>query len=56
MTDLTAVFEITLQTSDDQQRVVFFNHKKHKPLSEIHQEETGCELRRYKMNDKKKLQ
>ena len=62
MNDLTVVspsldrkrrlFEFTLQTSDDEQRVVYLNPWKHKLLSKIHQAETGSELKRYKLNDK----
>ena len=48
-------FEFTLQASDDEQRVFCFNPEKHKPLSKIHQAETGCALKRYKLNDKNEM-
>lgn len=40
------VFKFTPQTSDEWQRVVCFNPKKHKLLSKIHQDETGWDIKR----------
>ena len=48
-------FELTLQTSDDEKRVVGFNPKNQKLMSEIHQAEAGCELKKYKLNDKNEI-
>ena len=40
------LFDFTIQTSDDEQRVACLNREKHKLLSKIYQAEIGCDIKR----------
>ena len=47
-------FQFTLQTENIEQRVVCFSPEKHKHLTKIEENETGCQLKRFKVNEKNK--
>ena len=48
-------FQFTLQTKDEERRVVSFSPEKHKLLSKIQAKNTNCELRKCRSNSKEEI-
>ena len=48
-------FQCTLQTKDEERRVVSFSPEKHKLLSKIPGKNTNCELRKCRSNSKEEI-
>ena len=48
-------FQFTLQTKDEERRVVSFSPEKHKILSKIQAKNTNCELRKCRSNSKEEI-
>lgn len=48
-------FHFTLQTEKDAKRVVCFSPEKHRLIAKINKEKQGCEIKKFRLNDKDEI-
>ena len=48
-------FHFHLQTEDEETRLVYFSRKKHKLLEKIQNQDTGCKLKKFRLDSKNEI-